>query len=138
MVHEAVALIDILAGQDVRFLEKDFSGRVHHFPGVGRIPFSGKEASPDENDHRHHEAGDRRPFQLFQRHSRPPDERNTDQSIIVWTLKTKPFVLSLSKHERRNEAPFDKLRVNGDRLGEEHWNLRRLLKEYVFSIMASL
>ena len=44
----------------------------------------------------------------------------TNQSIIVWTLKTKPFVLSLSKHERPSDAPFDKLRVNGDRLSEEH------------------
>jgi hypothetical protein len=35
-------------------------------------------------------------------------------------LKTEPFVLSLSKHERRSDAPFDKLRVNGDRLSEEH------------------
>jgi hypothetical protein len=38
--------------------------------------------------------------------------------------KNKPFVLSLSKHERRSNAPFDKLRVNG--------------KKYVFSIMDSL
>jgi len=29
-------------------------------------------------------------------------------------IKTKPFVLSLSKHERRSDAPFDKLRVSGD------------------------
>jgi hypothetical protein len=38
--------------------------------------------------------------------------------------KNKPFVLSLSKHERRSNAPFDKLRVNG--------------KKYVVSIMDSL
>ncbi len=44
----------------------------------------------------------------------------TNQSIIVGTLKTKPFVLSLSKHERISDAPFDKLRVNGDRPSEEH------------------
>jgi hypothetical protein len=37
----------------------------------------------------------------------------TNQSIIVWTLEIKPFVLSLSKHERRSDTPFDKLRVNG-------------------------
>jgi hypothetical protein len=35
-----------------------------------------------------------------------------------------PFVLSMSKHERRGNAPFDKLRVNG--------------KKYVSSIMDSL
>jgi len=33
----------------------------------------------------------------------------------------KPFVLSLSKHERLNDAPFDKLRVNGDSLTEQYW-----------------
>jgi len=43
-----------------------------------------------------------------------------NQSKIVWTLKTEPFVLSLSKHERRSDAPFDKLRVNGGRLSGEH------------------
>jgi hypothetical protein len=43
----------------------------------------------------------------------------TNQSIIVWTLKTKPFVLSLSKHERLSDAPFDKLRMNGDSLREK-------------------
>jgi len=43
----------------------------------------------------------------------------TDQSIIVWTLRGKPFVLGLSKHERHYDAPFDKLRVNGDRRSEE-------------------
>ena len=29
-------------------------------------------------------------------------------------------MLSLSKHERRSDAPFDKLRVNGGRLSGEH------------------
>jgi hypothetical protein len=48
------------------------------------------------------------------------------ESIIVWTLETKPFVLSLSKHERRDNAPFDRLRVNGDFLSEEHWGYKRL------------
>jgi hypothetical protein len=42
--------------------------------------------------------------------------------------KTEPFVLSLSKHERRGDAPFDKLRVNGDRLREEHRGWRRFSK----------
>jgi hypothetical protein len=41
-------------------------------------------------------------------------------------------VLSLSEHERLSDAPFDRLRVNGDRLGEEHRNLRKLLEEYVY------
>ena len=62
----------------------------------------------------------------------------TNQSITVCTLKTKPFVLSLSKHERRRDTPFDKLRVNGDRLGENHRDSKRFLAEYVFSIMDSL
>jgi hypothetical protein len=44
----------------------------------------------------------------------------TSQSIIAWTLNPEPFVLSLSKHERLSGAPFDKLRVNGGRLSEEH------------------
>jgi len=55
-------------------------------------------------------------------------------------LKTKPFVLSLSKHERPSDVPFDKqglsvpfvlrqaqderriegLRMNGENLSEEH------------------
>jgi len=39
-------------------------------------------------------------------------------------IENKPLVLSLSKHERRSNAPFDKLRVNGEK--------------YVFSIMDSL
>ena len=38
--------------------------------------------------------------------------------------ENKPFVLSLSKHERCRRVPFDKLRVNG--------------KKYVFSIMDPL
>jgi len=42
----------------------------------------------------------------------------TNQPITVWPLKNKPFVLSLSKHERSREAPFDKLRVNGDGIDE--------------------
>jgi hypothetical protein len=33
--------------------------------------------------------------------------RFTNRSIIVWTLRAKPFVLSLSKHERLSDAPFD-------------------------------
>jgi hypothetical protein len=42
--------------------------------------------------------------------------RLTNRSIIiVWTQRAKPFVLSLSKHERLSDALFDKLRVNGDR-----------------------
>jgi hypothetical protein len=32
----------------------------------------------------------------------------------------KPFVPSLSKHERRSDATFDKLRVNGDSLTEQY------------------
>jgi hypothetical protein len=48
-----------------------------------------------------------------------------NQSIIVWTLKNKPFVLSLSKHERHSDAPFgcstgSQLRVNGDSWSEAH------------------
>jgi hypothetical protein len=43
----------------------------------------------------------------------------TIQYIVAWTLRTKPFVLSLSKHERHGDAPFDKLSVNGDRRSEE-------------------
>jgi hypothetical protein len=46
-------------------------------------------------------------------------------------------VLSLSKHERRSDAPFDKLRVNGDNLLEEHKDKRRFLGKYVFSIKDS-
>jgi len=38
--------------------------------------------------------------------------------------ENKPFVLSLSKHEWHSHAPFDKLRVNGEK--------------YVFTIMDSL
>ena len=38
--------------------------------------------------------------------------------------ENKPFVLSLSKHEWHSHAPFDKLRVNG--------------QKYVFTIMDSL
>jgi hypothetical protein len=53
-------------------------------------------------------------------------------------LKTRSFVLSLSKHERRNDAPFDKLRVHGDSLSEEHHGQRRFSGEYVFLIMDSL
>ncbi len=55
----------------------------------------------------------------------------TNQSIIVWTLKTQssqPFVLSLSKHEWRGDAPFDRLRVNGDNLTEQYWGQRDFLK----------
>jgi hypothetical protein len=33
---------------------------------------------------------------------------STNQSIIVWSLKTKPFMLSLAKHERLGDVPFDK------------------------------
>jgi hypothetical protein len=29
-------------------------------------------------------------------------------------------VLSLSKHERRSDTPFDKLRVNGNSLAEQY------------------
>jgi hypothetical protein len=32
-------------------------------------------------------------------------------------------VLSLSKHERLSDAPFDKLRVNGDSLTEQYYPL---------------
>jgi hypothetical protein len=55
---------------------------------------------------------------------------------MVWTLRTEPFVLSLSKHERHGDAPFDKLRVNGSRLSEKHRGRRRVLHGYVFSISA--
>jgi hypothetical protein len=34
--------------------------------------------------------------------------------MIVRTLKTQPFMLTLSKHERRSGPPFEKLRVNDD------------------------
>jgi hypothetical protein len=64
-----------------------------------------------------------------------PWDRN--QSIIVWSMNTKPFVLSLSKHERLSDAPFDKLRVNDDRPTEENWDWRRFSHGYVFPIMDS-
>ena len=32
-----------------------------------------------------------------------------------------PEFIEGSKHERRRQAPFDKLRVNGDSLTEQHW-----------------
>ena len=47
-------------------------------------------------------------------------------------------MLSLSKHERLSDAPFDKLRVNGARPSEEHRDKVRFSEEYVFSIMDSL
>jgi hypothetical protein len=43
------------------------------------------------------------------------DPYNTNRSITIWTLKAKPFVLSLSMNERFSASPFDKLRVNGTR-----------------------
>jgi len=52
-------------------------------------------------------------------------------------MKTMPFVLSLSKHERLGDAPFDKLRVNGARRSENYRGLRSVFEEYVFSIMDS-
>ena len=60
----------------------------------------------------------------------------TNESIIEKT--SRPFVLSLSKHERCGDAPFDKLRVNGDWLIEEPRGSRRFSEEYVFSIMDPL
>jgi hypothetical protein len=53
-------------------------------------------------------------------------------------MKTKPFVLSLSKQERRSDAPFDKLRVNGDGPSEEHRGPRRFSEKLIFSIPDSL
>jgi hypothetical protein len=53
-------------------------------------------------------------------------------------MKTKPFMLSLSKQERRSDAPFDKLRVNGDRMSEEHRGSRKFSEEFVFFIPDSL
>jgi len=46
----------------------------------------------------------------------------------------KPFVLSLSKHERLNDAPFDRstgsrLRVNGDSLTEQYCTSSEALLE---------
>ena len=57
-------------------------------------------------------------------------------------MKTMPFVLSLSKHERLGDAPFDcstgsQLRVNGGKRSENYRGLRSVFEEYVFSIMDS-
>ena len=44
-----------------------------------------------------------------------------EKQEVYWQFcSLKPFVLSLSKHERRSDAPSDKLRVNGDSLTEQH------------------
>jgi hypothetical protein len=48
----------------------------------------------------------------------------TNQSIIVSTLKTEPFVLSLWKHERRSDSPFDRLRVNGDSIPHSAFSIQ--------------
>jgi len=39
---------------------------------------------------------------------------------LLRTFGKKPFVLRLSKDERLSDAPFDKLRVNGDSLTEQY------------------
>ena len=37
-------------------------------------------------------------------------QEHINKALMVWAMKTKPFVLSLSKHERRSEAPYSALK----------------------------
>ena len=45
-----------------------------------------------------------------------------NRSIIVWTREIFPFVLSLSKHERLNPAPFDRLEKECKECKSLTWN----------------
>jgi hypothetical protein len=42
------------------------------------------------------------------------------QGVLSTCCSFKPFVLSLSKHERLSDAPFDRLRANGASLTEQY------------------